>query len=101
MLYLDYEKYKLFDVSKFFLVPPAFQLIQQPSTRTRYQMKSLHFNILHFRAFIKSNLTKSYARRLKSSKYKTPDESYQKHSDPFSLPTTTFNLTLLSESSNQ
>ena len=38
-------------------------------------MKSLHFNILHFRDFIKSNLTKSYARRLKSSKYKTPDES--------------------------
>lgn len=75
MLYLDYEKYKLFDVSKFFLVPPVFQLIQQSSTRTRYQMKSLHFNILQFRAFIKSNLTKSYARRLKSSKYKTPDES--------------------------
>ena len=75
MLYLDYKKYKLFDVSKFFLVPPAFQLIQQSSTRTRYQMKSLHFNILHFRDFIKSNLTKSYAKRLKSSKYKTPDES--------------------------
>ena len=26
---------------------------------------------------------------------------YQKHSDPFSLPTTTFKLTLLNKSSNQ